>query len=490
MKNIFLFLIALCTHTYSSLADNWMQKADYGGFSTGFAVGFSLNGKGYVGTGSPILSAGKSFWEYDPLTNSWTQKADFAGNGRMYASAFSIGNKAYVGLGKISDSMPTDDFWEYDPNSNTWLQKANFPGGIRFNSFSFALNGRGYIGAGQGKGSWKQDFWEYDAATDIWTQKANYGGGKVGGAVAFTIDNKAYVGTGRDINLDYRKDFWQYDPISDLWIQKADFNGGERTRSIGFTLSDVGYIGLGGTLDTIFSDLWGFDPISNSWIQKSHFPEEGIPDAVGFSIGDKGYVGTGGVSGKQWWQYTPDCMPPTGHITTNIKSTAVKVSWNIVPITQTYSVRYRKTGTIPWTKTTAQLNYKKLTGLSPDMQYDWAVKSVCDAANSVSSDWSATQTFHTKPLKLEGADEEAMSFAVYPNPFSTSATISFSVQEDAAATIELFELAGRKVETLLDDYAEAGDHVIMLNAVSLGKGIYLLKMKMNDQTSVMKIVIQ
>jgi N-acetylneuraminic acid mutarotase len=473
---------------WASYADEWIQKSDFGGTSRGNAIGFSIGDKGYIGTGS---SYNKDFWEYDPVTDTWTQKADLPGSGRAWAVGFVIGSKGYVGTGKDSDSMPIDDFWEFDPETNSWLKKSNFPGGIRWNAFAFALDGKGYVGAGQGKGSWKQDFWEYDPGTDTWMQKANYGGGKVGGAVAFTIaDDKGYAGTGRDTNLDYRKDFWEYDPATDVWTQKADFAGGERTGGVAFSIGSFGYAGMGIALETSFTDFWQYDPSFDQWTQKADYIGDAFDTGTGFSIDNFGYTGTGGTNGKQFYQYIPDCLTPTGLHTVNIKATSAKVSWAVEPSAETYIVRYRKTGTMPWTKTTALSNFKKLAGLVPDAQYDWSVKSVCDAANNISSGWSATQTFHTKPLKLEGPDEEAMSFAVYPNPFSTSATISFSMQEDAAVTIELFNLSGRKVETLLDEYAKAGDHVILLNAWALRRGICLLRMKMNDQTSVMKIVIQ
>lgn len=40
------------------------------------ATGFSINSKGYIGTGYDGNSK-KDFWEYDPATNSWTQKVHF-----------------------------------------------------------------------------------------------------------------------------------------------------------------------------------------------------------------------------------------------------------------------------------------------------------------------------------------------------------------------------------------------------------------------------
>lgn len=486
----------LSSHLFLSvipaLGDSWIQKADLGGNGRENAVGFSINDKGYIGTGSATNEGfSKTFWEYDVGLNAWTQKADLAGAGRESAVGFSIGGKGYVGLGKIEDCCYTDDFWEYDPVSNEWTQKANFPGGKRASSFAFTIGQKGYVGTGGTNTIKKQDFWEYDPTQDIWTKKANYGGGQVTGSAAFALGGKGYAGTGRDFDLNYRNDFWEYDPVANIWLQKTAFPGGVRTGSVGFSIQGNGYIGFGETLDTSFSDFWQYNPSTESWLNKSDYPGGGSDDQVGFAIGEKGYVGTGGASEKEFYQYSPDCITPTSFITSNLKPTSVKVSWDIVPGAETYNIRYRETGTVPWVKVTSQLNYKKLTGLSPDTEYDWAVKAVCDPVSNISSDWSATQNFTTKPLRLENEIfESEFLLKILPNPFSDWTTISLSVKEPSQVVIELWDLSDRKLATLLDQAIEEGNHEIKLDRRGLAEGIYLLKVNMNDLSRTMKVIIQ
>src|SRR4030095_11534791 len=112
-----LLTIAFTAFALASQAqDYWTQKADFGGTGRHGAVGFSIDGKGYIGTGSiGRLHYVKDFWEYDPLTNAWTQKADFGGSGRWLAVGFSIGSKGYIGTGLASSGTLKKDFWEFDP---------------------------------------------------------------------------------------------------------------------------------------------------------------------------------------------------------------------------------------------------------------------------------------------------------------------------------------------------------------------------------------
>ena len=239
---------------YDSVADNWTQKADFGGGKRYGAIGFSIGSKGYVGTGgddaSPYNNMYKDFWEFDPASNTWTRKGDFGGVGRVHFSGFSIDGKGYIGTGLDYDYV-YKDFWEYDPYTDNWSQKADFPGRGRGGAVGFSIGSKGYIGTGWDDVSpITKDFWEYDPATDTWTQKADFGGTARAGAVGFSIDDKGYVGTGTEpvdygLGFAYTRDFWAYDPVADTWSEKVIFWGGERSGAIGFSIGSKGYIGTG-----------------------------------------------------------------------------------------------------------------------------------------------------------------------------------------------------------------------------------------------------
>src|SRR5580765_3677596 len=103
MKTAILFytLLVVAGLNNSQAQNTWTQKADIGTNNRFDAVGFSISGKGYVGTGYGGYYDGyyQDFWEYDPDLDAWTQKADFGGGIRRAAIGFSIGNKGYIGTG-------------------------------------------------------------------------------------------------------------------------------------------------------------------------------------------------------------------------------------------------------------------------------------------------------------------------------------------------------------------------------------------------------
>lgn len=84
----------------------------------------------------------------------------------------------------------------------------------------------------------------------------------------------------------------------------------------------------------------------------------------------------------------------------------------------------------------------------------------------------------------------ATSFSVYPDPLTSSATISFSALQQANATIELYDLAGRKVQTVFEGTVEAGTQDVELNRNDLAPGIYILQLRLNDEVVNKKVVVE
>ncbi|WP_229238992.1 hypothetical protein, partial [Emticicia sp. C21] len=234
---------------YDLLTNQWTQKADFAGTPRYDAVGFSINNKGYIGTGrnyTHILY--NDFWEYDSTSTvngndangnpkgQWILKAEFPAAKRAGAVGFSIGGKGYIGTGLINynPNVLTGDFYEYNPVTNVWVSKAYFTGTPGYRAVGFSLDNKGYIGTGTFRGIFIKDFWEYDPTstkfgTDTegqpignWTKKKDAGMGPTASAVGFSIGKRAYVGTGQLTH----NSFWEYNP-NDLHLtqQGNTFNG-------------------------------------------------------------------------------------------------------------------------------------------------------------------------------------------------------------------------------------------------------------------------
>ncbi len=77
----------------------------------------------------------------------------------------------------------------------------------------------------------------------------------------------------------------------------------------------------------------------------------------------------------------------------------------------------------------------------------------------------------------------------YPNPFNPSTAIEFSIPKGQNVKLEIFDVLGRSVQTLINEYKEAGNYKVYFNASSLPSGVYLYKIESGLNSSVKKMIL-
>jgi hypothetical protein len=65
----------------------------------------------------------------------------------------------------------------------------------------------------------------------------------------------------------------------------------------------------------------------------------------------------------------------------------------------------------------------------------------------------------------------------YPNPFSQSTTVKYSVSRDAFVELNVVDLLGNKIASLENSRKSSGNYSILWNAENISSGMYLLKIK-------------
>ncbi|MFI5236399.1 MAG: S8 family serine peptidase [Ignavibacteriales bacterium] len=70
----------------------------------------------------------------------------------------------------------------------------------------------------------------------------------------------------------------------------------------------------------------------------------------------------------------------------------------------------------------------------------------------------------------------------YPNPFNPSTIIGFSLPQTSSVVIDIFNVVGEQVATVINQTLEAGYHNINFNASSLPSGTYIYKLIANYST--------
>ncbi|MBK8552207.1 MAG: T9SS type A sorting domain-containing protein [Ignavibacteria bacterium] len=63
----------------------------------------------------------------------------------------------------------------------------------------------------------------------------------------------------------------------------------------------------------------------------------------------------------------------------------------------------------------------------------------------------------------------------YPNPFNPETKIDFELPYDSKVTILLYDISGREVKKIVNDFRTAGYHTVQLNAFDLSSGMYFYR---------------
>lgn len=77
----------------------------------------------------------------------------------------------------------------------------------------------------------------------------------------------------------------------------------------------------------------------------------------------------------------------------------------------------------------------------------------------------------------------------YPNPFNASTTIRYNLTSDSHTTIEIFDILGRKIETLISGMQTAGSHSVVWQAEDYPSGIFFYKIAAGEYTETRRCVL-
>ena len=77
----------------------------------------------------------------------------------------------------------------------------------------------------------------------------------------------------------------------------------------------------------------------------------------------------------------------------------------------------------------------------------------------------------------------------YPNPFNPSTTIQFSLPQSEMVSMKVYDLNGRLIETLLNDFYDMGKHTITWDGSSQSSGMYFVRLESGEYIQTRKVVL-
>ena len=95
-------------------------------------------------------------------------------------------------------------------------------------------------------------------------------------------------------------------------------------------------------------------------------------------------------------------------------------------------------------------------------------------------------------IRENNGNNEPESFSLeqnYPNPFNPATTINYSIASAGKVELKVYDLLGREVMTLVNDFKNAGSHSVLFNALNLSSGVYFYRINSGSFSDVKKMIL-
>lgn len=117
----------------------------------------------------------------------------------------------------------------------------------------------------------------------------------------------------------------------------------------------------------------------------------------------------------------------------------------------------------------------------------------CHTNNTV--EWAASYAndIHTRGISTSVKENKNIpaTFTLeqnYPNPFKPNTTINFTLPKSTNVKLDIYNVSGEYIATLVKDYMPAGYHSIQFVADGLPSGVYIYKL-ITDEISLSKKMV-
>ena len=542
----------------------WEQKRDMGAApGRMLAASFALNGKGYVGTGK-VNSGGSfntaanfanDFYKYDPATDTWAQISSVGPTGRLGAVGFAVNGKGYIALGSTSGGVSsnigasTKTIFELDPATDKWTQRpypSNYQGFV--SASVFVLNGKAYIAGGftpgfevgrQEQAAFSFSTYEFDPATFAWTVKAVMPESRYI-AAAFSSLDRGYIVGGNSTGLSGFGIAWsvgpisnqvlKYNPVSNTWTMLSTTAPQSMSGNAASSVCENGFISTGAFRH----------PTNENRIANLRFSPEVDTDYIQTSSGsvcstfDSQFKLHLSAAGTVNWTTSPNIYITSGQGTKmiNVRSSSngnawVQASINLGCRVVTFPQKTTQAGNPPanngtliWTGvrgvnpvtlSTGSINYYQVDNVANATSYTWSLPRgftasgssttttgpqisiitsnqagtyslLCRANNACGSSWTNSLTIN---VVGGGGGGGIQMRAAFPNP----ANDSFTVKVKEADSKEVAEIAlfNRSMERVY--FTKTEEKEVTVSTTNLLPGLYYLNVVIGKEVTQKQVVV-
>ncbi len=82
-----------------------------------------------------------------------------------------------------------------------------------------------------------------------------------------------------------------------------------------------------------------------------------------------------------------------------------------------------------------------------------------------------------------------VNFAIYPNPANQNTVIGYNLKQSGLTQVAIFDLSGKELMQIVNAKQARGKYQLNINTTALAAGVYVVKITVNGQSTIQKIII-
>ena len=389
----------------------------------------------------------------------WTYKAPMP-TARTFLGTCVLDGKIYTMGGATSQITFSSALEVYDPLSDTWTQKASMPMALCYPNVC-VMDRKIYVFGGSTSlfGGVVTTVYVYDPDTDTWTQIEDslheYGDPEIA-----AIDHKVYLISGATAGNIPVPEVNEYDTYTGIWTRKADMP----TARTGFSacVYENKIYCFGGTDENwssvFFSNVELYDPVQDAWASTNNMPLGRWSPAV--SVLDDLIFVSGGQNGSNACDRL-DILDPVSEV---------------------------------WVKGTPMQQIRRghescvLDGKIYVMGGSYTNNGIAVFLSSMEV-YDMTIPIGNLSDNVENHQLRNNLGQNYPNPFSSSTSISFTMESLQMVSLIMFDSQGRQIKVLANEVKQPGEYTLTFSSADLTEGIYFLRFAAGDYLQTNKCVL-
>jgi uncharacterized delta-60 repeat protein len=452
------------------------------------------------------------------------------GNGNVYVTGYSHGGATYYDYATIKYNAY---------GGQLWVARYSAPGNTDDRAHAIAVDavGNAYVTGRSPTSSyydyvtikynpWGEQQWlsRYDGPANNWDVATSIA---VDGAGNVYVTGYSDALPGYETNYDYAT--IKYDAFGNqIWVARYDGPGNHGDKASSLAVDGDGNVYVTGYCTANQTYPWNtnyatlkYDATGNQiWVAIYDGPANGDDMANSLAIDESGNVYITGMSsndyatlkyntsGQQQWIARYD--NPSYNLVDVANSLAVDGAGNVYVTGYSASSTSGAYGTIKYDSSGNQIwvaHYSGpvnggnaanslaadnggnvyVTGRSEGNGTDWDYSTIKYSGGDIAN-WMPVEATVLGQSAWGGPQEFRLE-QNYPNPFNASTVLNYQLPVASHVRLQVYDTAGRLVETLVDGWRTAGEHELTLDTSQLPSGMYFAKFEAGDYAGVQKMML-